>query len=77
MTHPELRGRLLKKQFCAEYVDVHIASIDRIIRDGKVDIVRLSQRATRVVGDSLADYLDGKANLPSRQIPPKRKRSAN
>lgn len=76
MTHPELRGRLLKKQYCAEYVDVHIASIDRLIRDGKIDIVRLSQRATRIVGDSLADYLDAKANLPSLQIPPTRKKVA-
>lgn len=76
MTHPELRGRLLKKQVCAEYVDVHIASIDRLIREGKVDIVRLSQRATRVVGDSLADYLDGKVNIPSRQVPPTRKQVA-
>lgn len=76
MTHPELRGRLLRKQDCAKYLDVHIASLDRLIRDGKVDIVRLSQRATRVVGDSLADYLDAKANIPSRQVPPTRKKVA-
>ena len=76
MTHPELRGRLLKKSYCSEYVDSHISYIDRLIRDGKVDIVRLSQRATRVVGDSLADYLDGKVNIPSRQIPPTRKQVA-
>ena len=74
MTHPELRGRLLKKQYCAEYSDVHLATIDRLIRSGKVDIVRLSQRATRVVGDSFADYLDATLNLPSRQVRPTRKK---
>lgn len=76
MTHPELRGRLLKKSYCAEYLDVHIASLDRLIRDGKIDIVRLSQRATRIVGDSLADYLDRKVNIPSRQVPPTRRKVA-
>ena len=63
--HSAIRGRLLQKQEAAKYSDASISWIDRRIRAGEVKVIRMSLKMTRVIGDSLADYLDSKTSTPS------------
>ena len=65
MLTDELRGRLLTKQFSASKIQSHPCTVDRLIRDGKIKAVRLSPKMTRVDGDSLADFIEQQAAIPS------------
>jgi hypothetical protein len=64
-THSTIRGRLLQKQEAANYSDASVSWIDRLIRSGDIKAIRISTKMTRVIGDSLADYLDSKSGAPS------------
>lgn len=64
-SHANIRGRLLPKQEAATYSGASLSWIDRRIKAGEVEAIRMSAKMTRVVGDSLADYLDSKAGAPS------------
>ena len=64
-SHSIIRGRLLAKPEAASYSGASISWVDRLIRSEAIKVVRLSPKMTRIDGDSLADYLDSKANVPS------------
>ena len=61
----DLRGRLHAKKSAAIQIDASVCYLDRLIRDGKIKVVRLSPKMTRIDGDSLADFLEQQANVPS------------
>lgn len=61
----ELRGRLHAKKPLAIQLDSSVCTLDRWIRAGKIKAVRLSPKMTRIDGDSLADFLEQQANIPS------------
>ena len=57
MGYDQFRGRMISPQSCAEALDNSEFTIHRWIREGKIKAVKLSSRCTRIVGDSLADFL--------------------
>jgi hypothetical protein len=61
----DLRGRLISKQLASTQIESSICYLDRLIRDGKIKAVRLSPKMTRIDGDSLADFLEQQAAIPS------------
>ena len=61
----DLRGRLLSKQSASMQIESSICYLDRLIRAGKIKAVRLSPKMTRIDGDSLADFLEKQATIPS------------
>lgn len=61
----ELRGKLHSKQSIAASLDASLSFVDRKIRRGEFKAIRLSPKMTRVDGDSVADYLEGKASVAS------------
>ena len=65
MITENLRGRLIAKQSAAIQIESSICYLDRLIRAGKIKAVRLSPRMTRIDGDSLADFLEQQAAIPS------------
>ena len=65
MMTDNLRGRLLSKLNASEQLDSSVCYLDRLIRDGKIKAVRLSPKMTRIDGDSLADFLEKQAAIPS------------
>ena len=65
MITENLRGRLIAKQSAALQIDSSVCYLDRLIRDGKIKAVRLSPKMTRIDGDSLADFLEQQATIPS------------
>ena len=65
MLTEDLRGRLISKQFAASQIESSICYLDRLIRAGKIQAVRLSPRMTRINGDSLADFLEKQSTIES------------
>ena len=65
MITENLRGRLHAKKSAALQIDSSVCYLDRLIRDGKIKAVRLSPKMTRIDGDSLADFLEKQATIPS------------
>ena len=65
LNHSIIRGRLIQKSEAAKYSGASISWVDRRISAGEIQAVRLSSKMTRVIGDSLADYLDSKSGAPS------------
>lgn len=65
MLTDDLRGKLISKQSASEQIDASVCYLDRLIRDGKIKAVRLSPKMTRIDGDSLADFLEKQATIPS------------
>jgi hypothetical protein len=64
MGYDQFRGRMISPQSCAEALDNSEFTIHRWIREGKIKAVKLSSRCTRIVGDSLADFLIARAFTP-------------
>lgn len=64
MGYEQFRGRMISPQSCAEALDNSEFTIHRWIREGKIKAVKLSSRCTRIVGDSLADYLSAREFIP-------------
>lgn len=65
MLTEDLRGRLHAKKSAALQIDSSVCYLDRLIRAGKIKAVRLSPKMTRIDGDSLADFLEKQAAIPS------------
>ena len=65
MLTDELRGRLHAKKPLAIQLDFSVCTLDRWIRAGKIKAIRLSPKMTRIDGDSLADFLEQQAAIPS------------
>ena len=60
-----LRGRLHAKKPLEIQLDSSVCYLDRLIRAGKIKAIRLSPKMTRIDGDSIADFLEQQANVPS------------
>ena len=58
MGFESFRNRMIPPQKCAEELSVSEFTVHRWIREKKILAVKLSSRCTRVVGDSLADFLE-------------------
>lgn len=58
MDFDKFRDRMIPPQKCAKELSVSEFTIHRWIRDGKIRAVKLSSRCTRVIGDSVAEYLE-------------------
>ena len=65
MPSADLRGRLLSKQAASLFCDSSVSFIDRLIRAEKIRAIRITPKMTRIDGDSLADFLEAKANVPA------------
>jgi hypothetical protein len=61
----DLRGKLHTKQAIAQSLDASLSFVDRKIRRGEFKVIRLSAKMTRIDGDSVADFLEGKATVAS------------
>ncbi len=71
MVFNQFRGRLIAPQTGAEELDVSEATIHRWIRNGSIQAVRPSTRCTRIVGDSLAEFLESRTvNAGEKQEQP-------
>lgn len=64
MAFDQFRGRILSPGTIAETTDSSIATVHRWISSGKVKVVKLGYRMTRVDGDSLADFLSSHLAAP-------------
>ena len=58
MGFEQFRNRMIPPQKCAEELSVSEFTIHRWIRYEKIKAVKLSSRCTRIIGDSLAEYLE-------------------
>lgn len=58
MGFDRFRNRMIPPQKCAAELSVSEFTIHRWIREKKIRAVKLSSRCTRIIGDSLADYLE-------------------
>jgi hypothetical protein len=81
-TEPEairrFRGRMISPQKCADELATSEFTIHRWIRAGKIRAVKLSERCTRIDGDSLADYMASRVCVPGakEEQPERLKRTA-
>lgn len=55
------KSALVKKTEAAETLQVTVRTIDRYIKDGTLQVVRLSPRATRITRESLDALVGGAA----------------
>lgn len=53
----KFRGRLMTIKTAAKEVEASESTIHRYIKAKKIQVVRLSEKNTRICGDSLADFL--------------------
>ena len=60
----QYRDRMIAPQQCAAELGVSEFTIHRWIREGKIQAVKLSLRCTRVVGNSLAEYMEKNTVIP-------------
>jgi hypothetical protein len=60
----QYKGRMIPPQMLGKELGVSEFTIHRWIREGKIKAVKLSSRCTRVVGDSMASFLNENAFVP-------------
>lgn len=64
MAFDQFRGRLMAPSSAAADVDCSVSQIFRWARDGRIKVVKLGAKMSRIDGDSLADYLSSKVDAP-------------
>ena len=64
----QYKGRMIPPQTLGKELGVSEFTIHRWIREGKIKAVKLSSRCTRVVGDSMADFLNENAFVPGTKV---------
>lgn len=60
----QYKGRMISPQKLGSELGVSEFTIHRWIREEKIKAVKLTSRCTRVVGDSVADFLSENAFVP-------------
>lgn len=60
------RGRMIPPKAAANATSTSECTIHRWIRSGKIRAVKLSEKCTRIDGDSLADYMQSCLVSPKR-----------
>lgn len=64
MAFENLRGRQFAPGSCARALDVSISQVHRWIRSGEIAAVKLGVRCTRIDGDSVAEFLARRQEVP-------------
>lgn len=64
MAFDQYRGRVMSPKTVAEATDVCVAQVYGWIKDDSLKVVKLGHRMTRIDGDSLADFLQSRMNIP-------------
>lgn len=60
MAFDQFRGRLIAPKSAAADIDGCVSQIFRWAKDGRIKVVKLGYRMTRIDGDSLADFLESR-----------------
>lgn len=61
-----LRGRLFAPKSLAVVIDSSECQLYRWLGEGQITAVRLGPRCTRIVGDSVADFLERRQSAPGQ-----------
>lgn len=64
MAFDQFRGRLIAPSSVAADVNGCVSQVFRWARDGRIKVVKLGARMTRIDGDSLADFLSSRMDAP-------------
>ncbi len=57
MSHEQFRGRMMPPKMVAAATQVTECTVHRWVAAGKITAVKLSEKCTRIDGNSLADFL--------------------
>lgn len=74
MAFDQYRGRVMSPKTVAEATDVCVAQVYDWIKEGSLKVVKLGHRMTRINGDSLADFLQSRMDIP---LPPRGKHATS
>lgn len=66
MAFDQYRGRLIAPNPGSKELGISVHTLLRWVREGKVTAVKLSSRCTRIVGDSIADFLESRVFDPGK-----------
>lgn len=67
MPFEQFRGRMISPKTCAAELENTQGTIHRWIKAGKIRAVKLSEKCTRIDGDSLADFLAANSTIAVKE----------
>lgn len=63
-----IKGRLFSPDSAGAFMEISRSQIHRLISSKELTAVKLGARTTRITGDSIAVYLEGKAGLARKPV---------
>ena len=63
-----LRGRIFSPEKTGEILENSRAQVHRLVKQNEIDALKLGARTTRITGDSIAAYLERKAEIARKPV---------
>lgn len=64
----QIKGKLFSPDSTGAFLDVSRSQVHRLISAKELEALKLGARTTRIIGDSIADYLERKAGVKRKPV---------